>query len=64
MRIKQLYQIFAKDLLFYVVKDFLPQLQDLINTLLHHLVSYTVRFYLPETLDEKLELTIEIIDEK
>ena len=64
IQLKNLYQIFSKDLLFYVLQDSLPQLQELINTFLHQLVEYTVHFHLPETLDEKMELTIEIHDEK
>lgn len=62
--LKQLADIFSKELLYVVLDDFLPQLETLINAFLAQMVDYTVHFYLPQASDEKMELAIEVHDEK
>jgi DNA repair exonuclease SbcCD ATPase subunit len=62
--LKQLADIFSKELLYVVLNDFLPQLESIINVFLAQMVEYTVHFYLPQASDEKMELAIEIHDEK
>ena len=62
--LKQLADIFSKELLYVVLNDFLPQLESIINVFLAQMVEYTVHFYLPQVSDEKMELSIEIHDEK
>lgn len=57
-----LYNIFSKELMLIVLRDFLPSLEDIINNLLLQVVGYTIKFDLPEK--EKIELDIQIIDEK
>lgn len=62
-RVKALYTIFAKELMVVVLQDFLPQLQEVINANLAQVVSYQVRFEIPASVDETLELDIMIVDE-
>lgn len=62
--LKQLVDIFSKELLYVVLDDFLPQLETLINAFLAQMVPYTIHFYLPQASDEKMELAIEVHDEK
>lgn len=62
--VKDLLQIFQKELLIVVLQDFLPVLEDLINTYLHQIVSFSLRFELPKTVQEQMELVIWVEDEK
>lgn len=62
--IKDLLQIFQKELLIVVLQDFLPVLEDVINTYLQQVVSFSLRFELPKTVQEQIELAIWIEDEK
>lgn len=62
--VKELYTIFSKELLLVVLQDFLPMLEEVMNTYLAEMVDYEVRFQLPQEMWEKIELQIDIIDEK
>lgn len=62
--VKDLLQIFQKELLIVVLQDFLPVLEDVINTYLQQVVSFSLRFELPKTMQEQIELAIWIEDEK
>jgi len=59
-----LYQIFSKELMLVVLQDFLPSLQDVINNLLSQVVDYEVKFELIKKSSDKLELDIQIFDNK
>ena len=61
---KDLYQIFSKELMIVVLQDFLPSLQEVINSYLSQIVEYEVRFMTPEEEWSQLELDIQIVDEK
>ena len=45
---KDLYQIFSKELMIVVLQDFLPSLQEVINSYLSQIVAYEVRFVTPD----------------
>lgn len=62
--LKDLLQIFQKELLIVVLQDFLPVLEEVINSYLQQVVSFSLRFELPKTMQEQIELAIRIIDEK
>lgn len=59
-----LYQIFSKELMLVVLQDFLPSLQDVINNLLAQVVDYEIKFDLIKKSSDKLELDIQIFDNK
>ena len=67
---KELYQIFSKELMTVVLQDFLPTLEEVLNSYLGQLVDYQVKFLTPTSTAETnstasaLELDIQIIDEK
>ncbi len=64
---KDLYQIFNKELMVVVLQDFLPALQEILNSFLAQIVEYEVRFLTPDDSDStwgQLELDIQIIDNK
>lgn len=63
-RLKNLYTIFSQELLLVVLQDFLPTLEEVMNTYLAQMVWYEVRFHLPVASWEKIELHIHIVDEK
>lgn len=63
-QLKELYTIFSKELLFVVLQDFLPQLEQTINSYLQQIVTYEVRFDIPSSYDDTIELEISIHDEK
>lgn len=63
-RLKELYAIFSKELMVVVLQDFLPSLQDVLNSYLAQIVDYEVRFTSPVDEWAQLELDIEIHDEK
>lgn len=60
--IKELYTIFSKELLFVVLQDFLPQLEQTINSYLAQVVDYEIRFQMPTEDGDTIELDIEIHD--
>jgi DNA repair exonuclease SbcCD ATPase subunit len=51
-------------LMIVVLQDFLPALQEILNSYLAQIVWYEVRFLQPENEWDQLELDIEIHDEK
>lgn len=61
--VKDLLQIFQKELLLVVLQDFLPVLEEVINSYLQQIVSFTLRFELPKTMQEQIELAIWIEDD-
>ncbi len=66
--VKDLYQIFSKELMTVVLQDFLPTLQEVLNSYLSQIVDYQIKFLTPTSAEEswasQLELDIQIIDEK
>ena len=46
-RLKNLYTIFSQELLLVVLQDFLPTLEEVMNSYLSQMVEYEVRFHLP-----------------
>jgi len=54
--------IFSKELLLLVLQDFLPSLQEVMNSYLAQLVDYTVQFELQKSASDKLELEITVTD--
>lgn len=64
IRIKELHQIFAKELMIVVLQDFLPTLQEVINSYLVQIVDYEIKFLTPQEEWTQLELDIQIIDDK
>lgn len=63
-RIKNLYHIFSKELMYVVLEDTLPVLFDIINAYLAQVVEYTIHFELVKSASDKLELEVKVIDEK
>jgi hypothetical protein len=61
--VKDLLQIFQKELLIVVLQDFLPVLEEVINSYLQQIVPFSLRFELPKTMQEQIELAIWIEDE-
>jgi len=61
---KELHHIFSKELMIVVLQDFLPALQEIINSYLSQIVDYEIRFVSPDLDGAQLELDIEIIDSK
>ena len=61
--LKDLLQIFQKELLIVVLQDFLPVLEEVINSYLQQIVPFSLRFELPKTMQEQIELAIWIEDE-
>ena len=64
---KELYQIFSKELMIVVLQDFLPTLQEVINSYLSQIVEYQIAFLTPQDDGDQstqLELDIEILDER
>lgn len=59
---KDLYGIFSKELMVVVLQDFLPVLEQVINENLAKMVDYEIRFVLPDTTEEKMELDIIVVD--
>jgi DNA repair exonuclease SbcCD ATPase subunit len=58
-----LYWVLSKELLLYVLWEYLPSLSDIINNYLSSVVDYQISIKLNENL-EKLELETKILDEK
>lgn len=63
-KIKELLTVFQKELLIVVLQDFLPVLEEVINSYLVQIVGFSLQFALPKTLQEDIELNIRIDDEK
>lgn len=61
-RNKELTTIFSKELMVVALQDFLPSLESVINTFLDEVVDYQIKFLTPESIDDSLELDIEIHD--
>jgi DNA repair exonuclease SbcCD ATPase subunit len=61
--LKDLLHIFQKELLLVVLQDFLPVLEEVINSYLQQVVNFSLRFELPKTVQEQMELLIWIEDE-
>ncbi len=59
---KDLYQIFSKELMIVVLQDFLPALQEVLNSYLSQIVEYEIRFLTPGDSQDQLELDIQIVD--
>lgn len=64
VRIKHLYTLFSKELLLYVLQDFLPNIESMMNTYLHDIADYTVQFSLDTAWTEKISLDIYVQDER
>ena len=62
-KLKTLYWILNKDLLLFVLWEYLPVLTDIINSYLSSVTDYQISIKLKES-SEKLELETKIIDEK
>lgn len=63
-RIKDLHHIFSKELMIVVLQDFLPTLEEVLNSYLGQIVEYQIRFVTPTEAGEQLELDILIVDPK
>lgn len=61
--VKNLHQIFSKELLLFVLEWYLPVLTDIINVLLSQVVDYTIDIKLKQKW-ENLEMDVKIYDEK
>ncbi len=61
--IKNLHQIFSKELLLFVLEWYLPILTEIINALLAQVVDYTIDIKLKQK-GENLEMDVKIYDEK
>lgn len=61
--VKNLHQIFSKELLLFVLEWYLPILTDIINALLAQVVDYTIDIKLKQKW-ENLEMDVKIYDEK
>ena len=61
--IKNLYQIFSKELLLFVLEWYLPTLTEIINVLLAQVVDYTIDIKLKQKW-ENLEMDIKVFDDK
>ena len=61
--VKNLHQIFSKELLLFVLEWYLPILTDIINALLAQVVDYTIDIKLKQK-GENLEMDVKIYDEK
>lgn len=61
--LNNLYTILNKELLLFVLSEFLPVLSEIINSYLSNVVDYHIHIRLQES-SEKLELETKIIDEK
>ena len=61
--VKNLHQIFSKELLLFVLEWYLPILTDIINALLSQVVDYTIDIKLKQKW-ENLEMDVKIYDEK
>lgn len=59
-----LYQIFSKELMLVVLQEFLPSLSDIINNLLSSIVDYSIYFEIIKKSSDKIELEINVKDEK
>jgi hypothetical protein len=64
VRVKNLYHIFSKELMYVVLEDTLPVLFDIINAYLAQIVDYSIRFALVKTASDKLELEVTVHDSK
>lgn len=62
-RLGNLYTILNKELLLFVLSEYLPILSEIINSYLSSVVDYSISIQLKES-SEKLELETKIIDEK
>ncbi len=60
--LSDLYIVFSKELMLVILDDFLPQLEQVINTILSNVVDFEVSFDLERKASEKLELEINIKD--
>ncbi len=60
--INDLYWIFSKELMLIVLEDFLPQIEDIMNSYLSQVVDYQIKFDLVKKSNDKLELDINILD--
>lgn len=61
--VKNLHQIFSKELLLFVLEWYLPILTEIINALLAQVVDYTIDIKLKQK-GENLEMDVKIYDEK
>lgn len=59
---KDLVNVFQKELLLVVLQDFLPVLENVINEHLSQVAAFQLRFELPKTMQEQIELNIWIDD--
>ncbi|MEF2175054.1 MAG: hypothetical protein V3575_01175, partial [Candidatus Absconditabacteria bacterium] len=59
-----LFNVFSKELMRVVLEQFLPSLTDAINNYLVQIVDYTLKFDLVKKPNDKLELEIQVHDEK
>lgn len=62
--LSDLYNIFSKELMLVVLQEFLPSLENIINSFLSQIVDYEIRFKLEKNKQDKLEMEIEVEDEK
>jgi DNA repair exonuclease SbcCD ATPase subunit len=61
--VKNLYQIFSKELMLYVLEWYLPILTDIINSFLAQVVDYTIDIKLLQKWDS-LEMDVKVYDDK
>jgi hypothetical protein len=61
--VKDLYQVFSKELLLFVLEGYLPILTDIINSFLSQVVEYSIDIKLIQKRDN-LEMDVKVYDEK
>jgi DNA repair exonuclease SbcCD ATPase subunit len=61
--VKNLYQIFSKELMLYVLEWYLPMLTEIINSFLAQVVDYTIDIKLLQKWDS-LEMDVKVYDDK
>jgi len=61
--VKHLYQIFSKELMFYVLEWYLPTLTEIINSFLAQVVDYSIDIKLLQKGDN-LEMDVKVYDDK
>jgi SMC domain protein len=63
-RYSNIYNILNKELVLMVLDNYIPAIEDIINSMLAQVVDYTLKFRLIKTKSDKVELEIVANDEK
>lgn len=63
-RYTNIYNVLNKELVLMVLDNYIPAIEDIINSMLAQVVDYSLKFRLIKTKSDKVELEIVAIDEK